>query len=303
MVEQIDFSPRHDVLIRGEDGTLLPMDVPYYESEQIAPGTWKIRSDGDSQFLLEGTEQSIVIDSGYGAGNIRAYCQSLTKKPIHYIINTHDHFDHTANNAYFDAAYMTEETAALATIPFPSFAGIDFPRDYEKRIVRDGDILDLGDRPLEMLFIPDHAPGSIAVLDHRERILFAGDEIVPFFKKINSDVETVLEQFKRLRRRSGEYDVIWSAPVQSPVSLSVLDTYIAAMEAVMNGAEPKPGMGFSPQKGKEQDTRSTSGAVIYERFRARPEDMKVQEGAETLVHLRLGDASLIYRPDRIFKSK
>lgn len=303
MVENIDFSPKHHVLIRGEDGTLLPMDVPYFESAVIAPGTWKIRTDGDALFLLEGDEQSIVIDSGYGAGNIRAYCQSLTAKPVHYIINTHDHFDHTANNAYFDAAYMTAETARLATVPFPSFAGISFPRDYEKRIIRNGDVLDIGGRPLEILSIPDHAPGSIAILDHRERILFAGDEIVPFFKKINSNVETVLEQFRHLRERSSDFDIIWSAPVQRPVPLSVLDDYIAAMEAVMNGAEPEPGMGFPHSIGEQKATASSSENPIYDRFHARPEDMKVQADADEVVHLRLGNALVIYHADRIRKPK
>lgn len=44
---------------------------------------------------------------GYGAGDIRAYCQTLTKKPLSKIANTHHHFDHTANNSYFDLAYMS----------------------------------------------------------------------------------------------------------------------------------------------------------------------------------------------------
>ena len=37
-----DFSCKHDILIKNPDGSLLPMDEPFFESEEIAPKTWKI---------------------------------------------------------------------------------------------------------------------------------------------------------------------------------------------------------------------------------------------------------------------
>ena len=55
--------------------------------------------------LLADDEFAVMIDCGYGAGNIRAYAQTLTDKPVKYVINTHYHFDHTANDAYFDQLY------------------------------------------------------------------------------------------------------------------------------------------------------------------------------------------------------
>ena len=48
--------------------------------------------------------------------------------------------------SYFECAYMAEETKPLATIPFPSFDGIDFPRDYPIEIVDDGDIIHIKGR-------------------------------------------------------------------------------------------------------------------------------------------------------------
>ena len=99
----IDFSCKHDIWLEDEDGSLQPMDEPYFRSWRIAPGTWQILSDGDFSYLVEGDEEAILIDSGYGAGNIRTYAQSLTEKPLSKICNTHDHFDHTALNSYFGA--------------------------------------------------------------------------------------------------------------------------------------------------------------------------------------------------------
>ena len=139
----IDFSCKHDIWLEDEDGSLQRMDQPFFRAWPIAPGTWQILSDGDFSYMIEGEDEALLIDSGYGAGNIRTFAQDLTDKPLSRICNTHDHFDHTANNSYFDLAYMSRETRELATRPFPSFSGIDFPRDYPVQEVTDGDVIPL----------------------------------------------------------------------------------------------------------------------------------------------------------------
>lgn len=184
----IDFSSKHDIWLEHEDGTLQRMDEPFFRSWQIAPGTWQILSEGDYSYLVEGDEESILIDSGYGAGNIREYCQSLTEKPLSKICNTHDHFDHTANNWCFDLAYMSAQTQALATLPFPSFAGVTFPRDYPVKLVGDGDIIPLKGRELKVFLVNDHAVGSLCFLDEKEGILFSGDEFMPHGKSLHGSV-------------------------------------------------------------------------------------------------------------------
>ena len=40
-----------------------------------------------------------------------------------------------------------------------------------------GDIIDLGDRPLKIIDIPGHTPGSIAILDVKNRVLISGDSV------------------------------------------------------------------------------------------------------------------------------
>lgn len=196
----IDFSCKHDIWLEDEDGSLQPMDEPYFRSWRIAPGTWQILSDGDFSYLVEGDEEAILIDSGYGAGNIREYAQSLTEKPLSKICNTHDHFDHTANNCYFDLAYMSPQTYPLATIPFPSFEGITFPRDYPVKLVGDGDIIPLKGRELKVFLVNDHAVGSLCFLDEKEGILFSGDEFMPFGKSLRGSVSHWVQVLEKLLR-------------------------------------------------------------------------------------------------------
>lgn len=229
----IDFSCKHNVKIQNDDGTLVPMDEPYFESEQIAPGTWKILADGDFCYLVEGDDEALMIDTGYGAGNIREYAQSLTEKSLRNVVNTHDHFDHTANNAYFDCAFMSEKTKPLATIPFPSFEGIDFPRDYPIQVIGEGYVFHLGGRNLEVFEIPDHAVGSIALLDDRERILFSGDEIMPMGKPLNGSVERFLGYLKKLEKRRGEFDRLCAGA--GIMEADCIEKYIENMEHILAG--------------------------------------------------------------------
>lgn len=234
----IDFSCKHEVLLEAEDGSRLPMDVPYYESRLIAPGTWQISSDGDYFYLVEGENEALVIDGGYGCGNTRAYCQSLTDKPVRRIANTHDHFDHTANNCYFDCAYMAEETRPLATIPFPSFSGIVFPRDYPVEVIGEGYVFDLGGRKLEVFQIPDHAVGSLAFLDSREGILFCGDELcMPFGKALHGSVEHAYNMLGKLQKRICDIRVLYGGPGRGDAGL--ITRLMENMKYIMDGHEGK----------------------------------------------------------------
>lgn len=60
-VDSIDFSPRHRTLIYGPDSTCRPMDEAWFQSELVAPGTWRILSDGDYTYLVEGDSAAIMV--------------------------------------------------------------------------------------------------------------------------------------------------------------------------------------------------------------------------------------------------
>ncbi|MCD8330227.1 MAG: MBL fold metallo-hydrolase [Lachnospiraceae bacterium] len=267
----IDFSSKHDVWIRNKDGSLSRMDEPYYETEQIAPGTWRVLSSGDFSYLLEGDEEALVIDSGYGAGNIREHMQTLTDKPVRCIANTHHHFDHTANNSYFERAYMSEPCVPLATIPFPSFQGMDFPRDYPITVVEDGGIIPLKGRELQAFYIPDHAESSMVLLDRKEHLLFTGDEFMPMGKRLNGGLKSWLENLEKINRYRSEFTMLYGGAFTMKAEFfdACLQCARYAMEhddiVTSNGGPkgPPPGM----MKPDPNETRT-----IYDRQMPHPED-------------------------------
>lgn len=298
---QIDFTAKHHVILKNMDtGLLRRMDEPYFTCELIGDGVWKIASEGCLTYLVEGEREALVIDTGYGCGNIRDFCQTLTSKPVRRVVNTHDHFDHSALNGYFDSAIMSAQTAEKATIPYPSFDGVEFPRDYPKQLVTQGDVIDLGGRALEVFLIPDHAVGSIALLDRHSRILFIGDEIGKEGKEIQTCVETVAKQFRHLRARREDYDWLCHGHM-GKLDGALVDRVLENLEYILAGHAGEPET--KPPFRLPEPKRDEQGNLILMRDMPHPGDPHPQD-PERLEHLRVsryGDCEVKYDERYVFE--
>lgn len=268
MGKKIDWSCKHNILIQNADGTLTPMDEPYYQAERVAPGTWKILSSGDYSYLVAGDQEAVAIDTGYGAGNIREYLQTLTEKPVRNVINSHSHFDHTANNGYFEKAYMAAEGLALATIPYKSFEGIDFIQDYERVAVEEGFRYDLGGRTLEVFKIPDHTADGIALLDRKERLLFTGDEFMVMGKMLNVSISTFYGYLEKLMAHRGEFDRLCAGG--GVLDAALLDGFYGCAKQILAGNK---GRKFEPQARRRPEfPKGSNGETVYDRIMPHPGD-------------------------------
>jgi glyoxylase-like metal-dependent hydrolase (beta-lactamase superfamily II) len=88
------------------------------------------------------------------------------------------------------------------------------------QILNDGDVLDLGDRAFEVLHLPVHSPGCIALYDPRAKELFSGDVVYDgelLDGLHGSHVPTYLQTFERLQRLPvetvypGHYSIVGNA--------------------------------------------------------------------------------------------
>jgi glyoxylase-like metal-dependent hydrolase (beta-lactamase superfamily II) len=189
---------------------------------------------------------------------------------------------------------MSAETKPLATIPFPSFEGIMFPRDYPIQVIDEGYVFHLGGRNLEVFKIPDHAVGSIALLDDRERLLFSGDEIMPMGKPLNGSVENFLGYLKKLEARRGEFDRLCAGV--GVIEADWIEKYIANMEYILEGHE-----GVKPQSGPSLEPLfGENGKPIYPRRMPHYPDIvgKHDIQPDQLV-MEYAGCSVTYHKDRI----
>lgn len=145
--------------------------------------TWMINFMNGSQcmYLLEGDEKALLIDTGWGAGNLRAFVEKLTDKPIE-VINTHFHPDHAAGNGEFEAVYVAagyEKDAPTMASELLAFdiSKLPYP-DYKKVIVKEGDKIDLGGRVIEVMdVLPAHCNSSLFLFDRANGYFFTGDDL------------------------------------------------------------------------------------------------------------------------------
>ena len=132
-------------------------------------------------YVVEGDDKVCVIDTMNGFTDIKSYIRKFTDKPI-VVVNTHGHPDHIFGNVYFDEAYLHPKDLELAEsfIKLPEF--VDACKKYNLRMppfkpIKEGDVIDLGGKTLEVYELPGHTAGGIVLLLKEDRILFTGDSI------------------------------------------------------------------------------------------------------------------------------
>lgn len=259
----LDMSKFHDVLIEDEDGGLQPKDMPYFKAKLIAPGTWQVLSDGDYTYVVEGEDELIAIDSGMGAGNIREFCQTLSEKPLYRLFNTHNHFDHTANNFLFDVVYMSHKSYEGRCQPFGDFEGMEIPDDYPVVFLKDGDVINLKGRELEVFHIEEHCSGSLQFLDRKARILFCGDELNGNFFDSRISVEHSLRNVKRWMSIRDSYDILCAG--NGIHDGSYVDRYYETLKYLLDGHENEGEEYYVPYEDPRASVKSKDGKPVYPR--------------------------------------
>ena len=83
--------------------------APALQRTQLAPGIWVIQGDGGNIAVSTGKDGKLVVDSGVQPGSslLLEQLHSIDAAPLHQLVNTHWHFDHTDGNADLHAAGAT----------------------------------------------------------------------------------------------------------------------------------------------------------------------------------------------------
>jgi pimeloyl-ACP methyl ester carboxylesterase/glyoxylase-like metal-dependent hydrolase (beta-lactamase superfamily II) len=172
----------------------------WFEVYEVDSDVWAIYEPFQWQevisYLVIGAESALLFDTGNGIGDIRAIVDQLTDKPIQ-VLNSHSHFDHIGGNYQFDellspstkfsvANSKGDESQTIKTEASADALCKDLPAGVTEANhhiepftitaeVKDGDVIDLGGRELEILFIPGHTDDSVALLDRDAGLLWTGD--------------------------------------------------------------------------------------------------------------------------------
>ncbi|MCF0114238.1 MAG: hypothetical protein HUJ56_02715 [Erysipelotrichaceae bacterium] len=165
--------------------------------------TYRLENGFVRCFLVIGKDKAMWMDSGASPVDLMSIAKEYTDLPIE-LMNTHGDGDHVGNNGLFNKCYMDikdyegchvkERFSDCACIP-----------------LEDGQVIDLGERELEIITIPGHTKGSVAILDKKYRRLFAGDSVQKgniFLFGNHRCPETFEEALKKLMTRLDDFDEV-----------------------------------------------------------------------------------------------
>lgn len=184
---------------------------------------------------VRGADTDLVIDTANGIGALRPAIDELAHGRALIAVATHGHFDHVGGLGEFDDRRCHEADADEARHPFAvrierdrqpegvdtmfAYYGFDVPDltidavphegfDVSSwqapgaeptSFVDDGDVFDLGDRQLQVLHVPGHTPGSIAIWEPSSGLLFSGDTAYVDARLSFDDIDAAEASLIRLR--------------------------------------------------------------------------------------------------------
>jgi glyoxylase-like metal-dependent hydrolase (beta-lactamase superfamily II) len=185
---------------------------------------------------VKGRERDLLIDTGMGISSLRAAAADIFKKPLSVVI-THTHLDHMGSAYEFDHCLChPSEAAKLSSAadglplrwsdwPEDVFKSMEIDHDPGEYVIsalphagfeidnfkmqaatpaallNEGDRVDIGNRNFEVLHLPGHSPGSIALWEEGNGTLFSGDVIYdgPLLDKLDgSDIRQYVRSMERI---------------------------------------------------------------------------------------------------------
>lgn len=155
-------------------------------------------------FLFLGENSDILVDTCFG-GEILDAVKSLSNKPLK-VIFTHCDRDHIGGESLFEEKYI--HPSEYSACEEKNGMGIDALPLWE------GDIIDNGNFKFEVIHIPGHTPGSVALLERDKRFLIGGDTIqegtIYMFGQGRS-LKAYKASVEKLIKIKDSFDIVYSA--------------------------------------------------------------------------------------------
>lgn len=240
--------------------------MDHFTYERVTHNVIKIEDNIGAQsvyaLLIEGNERSVLLDTGFGLGNIRKLAESLTDKPISVYL-THAHDDHTAGVGWWDEAYLNEDdmhlfhsgerrervemiermggrTGVREDMVAPKFTGKLIP-------YKDGDVIDLGGTTLEVVEVPGHTPGCSMFLMKEDRIMIYGDA-VGRKSGLWSDgtASQLVKALEHLREYDDQYDRIFRLHHGLEWPKGFADDVLECAKKIVNHTDAHQRVSFGP---------------------------------------------------------
>lgn len=232
----------------------------FYQVTEIGAGIYRITS-AEQVFmeLFVGTQKALLLDTGYGYGNLREVVKRITSLPL-YIVNSHGHVDHVSGNYQFEEDIyihpkdmelckmhtsmemrqgavetgrhtMNYQTGEVTNILPDDFDETSYLQGSTGNLipVEEGHIFDLGGITLEVYELPGHTAGGIGLLYKEQKVLYVGDAINGFVWLFSPEALKLSDYIQTLHKAENmDFDRMVMAHVPVPLEKAGLADFMAA---------------------------------------------------------------------------
>ena len=219
-----------------------------YSLEKIADDCWVIVDKDVRFFLFVGSEKALLVDSGHGSGDLARVVAGVTGLPV-MLVNTHADHDHVGGNLQFDNAWMHPSDFARYRLEIAGMgeAGgqvVCFAHKAHHLSpcfaspLWEGDVIDIGGRCFEVIHIPGHTPGSIALLDDGNRVLLGGDSVIDDRIAMNGewrDLGAYIASVEKLAAFCDRFDTVYTPHGGFPVSSDIVGGLVLGAKRCRDG--------------------------------------------------------------------
>jgi glyoxylase-like metal-dependent hydrolase (beta-lactamase superfamily II) len=225
--------------VGGLDGPAIPVAAEWFGIAAVSDGLTRITEShvdelvSANTWLIRGRDRDLLVDCGLGVASLRTALGPVLsgsgRDPV--LVVSHAHLDHMGSAHEFADCWAHPAEAVgdpppgslagpalgaelgldealppllISALPHPAYdpAAYRLRPGTVTRELLDGDVVDPGGRPLTVLHLPGHSPGSIALLDPVDGSLFSGDVVYDgalLDSIVGSDVRQYRESMLRLR--------------------------------------------------------------------------------------------------------
>jgi cyclase len=141
---------------------------------------------------------------------IRDFFENRIGTRVRYLINTHYHADHTNGNCFFPGAEVIAHQLCRERLDTVGRKGLARAREQTpelgqveivlpETLLTEGMLsLHLGKKTLHLFHTPGHSPDSLSVLLKEDRILFAGDMMMPLPTIADGDLDDMIRSLQAI---------------------------------------------------------------------------------------------------------
>jgi hydroxyacylglutathione hydrolase len=154
----------------------------------------------ESIYLVEGNNKALLIDAGTKIKDLDKIVASITKMPV-MLVATHVHPDHTGESIdVFPEIYLNAGDTVNIPQFMPNYKGT-------VKFLKDGQLIDLGGRTIEVVFTPAHTPGSTSFIDKAAGYGFSGDSFGSGNLLLTGNFSTLLATCQKMSSIMEKYGI------------------------------------------------------------------------------------------------